>query len=187
VRRPSSGGSAGCQNFRTLSGAVCQQGATSFARRHERSSQRFVRTHNMIIRPPPFQVSEQARSGLRCGPGATCQRCHPMTDREWSPLAESGVQPSREASPLQGVLKSCLCPKAHQLRHAHQLASPAALFHLARDQAHRHLPREDFAPSAASLAPGSNMGSSSRERHMEPLTGEERKAERRPRSVAESG
>jgi hypothetical protein len=51
----------------------------------------------MIISSPPFQVGEELRSGLRCGPGAACQRCHSMTDSQWSPLDKSRVEPPREA------------------------------------------------------------------------------------------
>jgi hypothetical protein len=73
----------------------------------------------MIISSPPFQMSQELWSGLRCGPGATCQRCHPMTDGQIHSFNKSGVQPSREAYPPQGDLEICLCPEAHHVGDPH--------------------------------------------------------------------
>ncbi len=72
--------------------------------------------------------------------GAACQSCHPVTDAQIDPFNEGDVQPSREAHPLQGVLESGLCPQAHHVRDAHQLAPPVALFYLAIDQTRRYPP-----------------------------------------------
>jgi hypothetical protein len=102
--------------------AVRQTFASSFSRLHEGYPQRFVRTDTMIIRSPPFQVSQQLWRLLSRSPGAACERCHPMTDRQWSPLNEGGVQSSRETSSLQSGRESVLCSKAHPVGHPHQLA-----------------------------------------------------------------
>ncbi len=64
------------------------------------------------------------------------------------------------------------------MRDAHELASPVAFFHLAVDQAHCHLPPEDFAPSATHLAPVSKMGRESIEIEIEPVTRKERETTR---------
>jgi hypothetical protein len=57
-----------------------------------------------------------------------------MADGQWSPLDESRVQSSRETQSLQGASESCLGPKAHHGRDAHQLTSPVAFLHLTVDQ-----------------------------------------------------
>jgi hypothetical protein len=44
------------------------------------------------------------------------------------------------------------------MRDAHELASPVAFLHLTVDQLGRHLPPEDFSPSATHLKPVSEMG-----------------------------
>ena len=54
----------------------------------------------MIVRSPPLQMGQEVWRLLGSGPGAACQRCHPMTDGQIHPLNESGVQPSREAQSL---------------------------------------------------------------------------------------
>src|ERR1700687_4220995 len=55
----------------------------------------------------------------------------------------------------------------------YELAPPVALFHLAVDQAHRHLPSKDFAPSPMHLVPVSKMGCECIEIEIEPITGKE--------------
>ena len=81
-----------------------------------------------------------------------------MTHRQIHPLDESGVQPSREAQFLQGGLKICQCPQAHQRRDSHEFATLVAFLHLAVDQLGRHLPPKGFPPPATSLEPVSKMG-----------------------------
>jgi hypothetical protein len=94
-----------------------------------------------------------------------------MTDGQWSPLDESGVEPSCEAQSQQGGLESGLCPKTHHVRDAHELASSGACFHLAVDQVWLHLPA---APLTTQLEPLAKVGSEGREGEIEPITGEER-------------
>ncbi|OLB54702.1 MAG: hypothetical protein AUI01_09170 [Ktedonobacter sp. 13_2_20CM_2_56_8] len=89
-------GSAGGQSFRPLTVALRQTVASSFTRLHEPHSQCFVRTDKMVIRPPPLQVSQQVGSPLRRGPGATSQRCYPLTDGQMHSFNTSGIQPSRK-------------------------------------------------------------------------------------------
>ncbi len=109
----------------------------------------------MIVGAPPFQVSQEVWGLLGRGPGATRQRRYSMTGGQIDPLDKSGVQPSREAHPLQSEREICLCPQAHQVRDASELTPPVALFHLAVDQACRHLP---LAPSTTSCEPLAKMG-----------------------------
>ena len=132
----------------------------------------------MIIGAPPFQVGQQLWSLLGRGPGATRQRCHPMTDAQIHSLDKSGVQPSREAHPLQGEREICLCPKPHHVRDANQLAPLVAFFHLAVDQALRHLPLACFPPSTTSCEPLSKMGREGIEVQIQAITGEERQTAR---------
>src|SRR6266436_2241608 len=112
----------------------------------------------MIISSPPFQVGEELRSLLNCGPGAACQCCHSMTDSQWSPLDKSSVEPPREAQSLQGSLESYACSKTHHLRDPHQLAPPKDFLHLTIKQLCRHLPLICFPPTMIHLAPLSKMG-----------------------------
>ena len=100
----------------------------------------------MIVSAPPFQVSQQLWGLLGGGPGATCQRCHPMSDGQIDPLDESGVQSSREAHPLQGDREICLCPQAHHMRDLDQLTPSVTFLYLAVDQARRYLPSTGFPP-----------------------------------------
>ena len=86
----------------------------------------------MIISSPPFQVNQELWGLLGCGPGATCQRSHPMTDREICPFNKSGVESSRQAQSQQGDLESLLCPKAHHVRDANQLTPPVVFSSPAR-------------------------------------------------------
>ncbi len=97
-------------------------------------------THKMIVSSPPFQVGQQLWGLLGRGPGATCQRCYPMSDGQIHPFNTSGVQPSREAQSQQGDLESGVCPKAHHMRDPYQLPPSVTFFHLAIDQARRYLP-----------------------------------------------
>ena len=113
----------------------------------------------MIISSPPFQVNQELWGLLGCGPGATCQRGHPMTDREIRPFNKSGVEPSRQAQSQQGDLESGLCPKAHHVRDANQLTPPVVFPHLPVDQLRCHLP---LTPSPTHLKPLPKMG---REEH----------------------
>src|SRR5437588_545799 len=132
----------------------------------------------MIISSPPFQVCQQLWSRLRRGPRASCQRCHPMSDGQWSPLDKSGVQPPREAHSLQSGREICLCSQAHHVRDASQLTPPVALFHLAVDQARCPLPPAHFLPSTTSCEPLSKMGCEGIEIQIEAVTGEERQIAR---------
>ncbi len=50
----------------------------------------------MIISSPPLEMSQELWSLLRSGPGTSCKRCHSMSDGQWSPLDESGVEASRK-------------------------------------------------------------------------------------------
>ena len=66
--------------------ALRQTFASSFARLHEGYLQRFVRTDKMIIRSPPFQVSQQLWRLLSRSPGAACERCYAMSDGQIHPV-----------------------------------------------------------------------------------------------------
>ena len=111
-------------------------------------------------------MGQQLWGGLRRGPRATCQRCHAMADGQIHPLDESGVQPPREAHSLQSDREICLCPQAHHVRDASELTPPVALFHLAVDQARRHLPLKRFPPSTTSCEPLAKMGREGIEIHV---------------------
>jgi hypothetical protein len=109
----------------------------------------------MIISAPPFHVNQELWGELRCGPGAACQRGHPMTDSEIGPLNTSGVEPSRQAQSQQGDRESGLCPQAHHRRDPRQLTPPVGFLHLPVDQACRHLP---LTPSPTHLKSLPKMG-----------------------------
>ena len=79
-----------------------------------------------------------------------------------------------------------LCAKAHHRRNARQLAPAIAFLHLAVDQARLHLPPAHVSPSTAQLEPLTKVSSDGIEVAIEPITGKEREAKRRPGSVAES-
>jgi hypothetical protein len=144
-------------------------------------------THKVKVSPPPFQVGQKLWSRLRRGPGATSQRCYPLTDGQIHSFNKSGIQPSRETQFLQGDLKSGACPKAHHMRDPHQHASLVAFLHLTIYQPSHYLPLAHFPPSASHLKPLSKMGCRCIEIHIEAITGEERETERRPRAPAGSG
>jgi hypothetical protein len=90
-------------------------------------------------------------------------------------------------NPCKAILRASSVPRRITCVTRMSLRQRSALFHLAVDQAHRHLPPEDFAPSAIHLAPVSKMGRQRIEVEIEPVTGEEREAERRPGSLAACG
>ncbi len=50
----------------------------------------------MILGSPAFQVGQQLWGGLRRGPCAACQRCHPLADGQIHSLDTSGVESTRE-------------------------------------------------------------------------------------------
>ena len=103
-------------------------------------------------------MSQELRGELRGGPGSTRQSRHAVTDGQIHPFDESGVEPSRQAQPLQGGREICLCPQAHHRRNSHELAPPIAFLHLAIDQARRHLPLAHVPPSPTSCEPLAKMG-----------------------------
>ena len=132
----------------------------------------------MIGSSPPFHVSQQLWGKLRRGPRAACQSRHPVTNAQIHPLAKSGVQPSGEAHPLQGVLESGLCSQAHHRRDPRQLTPPVAFLHLAVDQTRRHLPPTCYPPSTTFCEPLSKMGRQRIKVQVEAITGEERETAR---------
>ncbi len=132
----------------------------------------------MIIRSPPLQIGQQLWSLLGSGPGPSCERSHSVTDRQIHPFDKSGIEPSCEAHPLQGDLEICLCSKPHHMGHPHQLASPVAFFHLAIDQARRHLPPEHFPPSTYHFSPLSKMSGQGIKVEIQAITREERETAR---------
>ena len=52
---------------------------------------------SVIVRTPPFQIGQQLWGLLCRRPGAACERCHAMSNRQIHPLDERRVQPPREA------------------------------------------------------------------------------------------
>src|SRR5258708_27229012 len=114
--------------------------------------------HKMIVGSRPVQMGQKLWGLLSRGPCATCQRCHPMTDGQIHPLDKSGVQPSREAHPLQGDFESGACPKSHYVSDPHQLAPTVAFFHLTVYHPRCYLPLAHFPPSANHLKPLSTIG-----------------------------
>jgi hypothetical protein len=72
-----------------------------------------------------------------------------------------------------------MCPQTHYLRDARQLASPVTFLHLTIDQLCCYLPAAGFPASATNLEPLSKMSGQRIEVQIEPVTGEERNAERR--------
>src|SRR5215469_14305446 len=64
-------------------------------------------------------------------------------------------------------------------------ATPVAFLHLPVAQLRCHLPPKCFPASASYLEPVTKMGREGIEREIESVTREDRKAERRPRSVGE--
>ena len=81
-----------CHRRRTLPIALRQTLATSFARFCKGHSQRLVRTYKVIVGTSPFQISQELWGLLSRGPGAACERCHDMTDRQIHPFNKSRVQ-----------------------------------------------------------------------------------------------
>ncbi len=51
-----------------------------------------------------------------------------MADSQIHPFDKSGVQPTREAQPLQAGRDICLCPQAHHVGHPNQLAPKVSSF-----------------------------------------------------------
>src|SRR5215471_8012684 len=100
-------------------------------------------------------MGQQLWSLLGRGPRTSCQRCHSVTDAQIHPLDERGVESSRETQSLQGCFEFYLCPQAHHVRDANQLALPIGFLHLAVDQLRCHLP---LTPFPTHLEPLSKMG-----------------------------
>jgi hypothetical protein len=61
-------------------------------------------------------------------------------------------------NPRPRDLESRASPKAHHVRDPNELATPVAFFHLAVDQARRHLPLVCFPPTMTHFEPLSKMG-----------------------------
>jgi hypothetical protein len=95
--------------------ALRHQFASSLSWLHERHSQGLVRPHKVIIASPPLKVGQKLWSLLGSRPGATCQRGYCMSNGQIHPLDKGGVQPSREAQPLQGDSENGLCPQTHHV------------------------------------------------------------------------
>ena len=110
-----------------------------------------------------------------------------MTDGQIHPFDTSGIEPSREAHPLQRGLESRFGPQAHHVGDANQLSLPVAFFHLAVDQTRCHLPLAHVPPSTSLLPPSPKMGREGIKVHIEAIAREKRETERRPRCVVESG
>jgi hypothetical protein len=136
---------------------------------------------------PPLQIGQQLWGLLSRRPAAARERGYPMADGQIHPLNQSRVQPPREAQSLEGDAEICLCAEPHQVRDVHQLAPPLAFFHLAGDQARRHLPLVHGVPWATHLEPLTEVSREGREGEVEPVTGKERQTERRPGSLGECG
>ena len=81
-----------------------------------------------------------------------------MTDGQIHSLDESGVQPLREAQPLQSGFESVLCAKPHHLRDPNQPSPSVAFLHLAVDQTRRYLPLAHVVPSTAQREPLTKVG-----------------------------
>ena len=64
------------------------------------------------------------------------------------------------------------------MRDLYELAPSVALLDLPVDQTHRHLPPEDFPPSATHYAPVSKVGRERIKVEIEPVTGKERETAR---------
>jgi hypothetical protein len=64
------------------------------------------------------------------------------------------------------------------VRDLYELAPSVALLDLPVDQTHRHLPPEDFPPSATHYAPVSKVGRERIKVEIEPVTGKERETAR---------
>jgi len=132
----------------------------------------------MVIGAPPLQLSQQGWGLLRRCPGAACERCHPVTDGQIHPFDKSGIQPSREAQPLQASLESVLSPEPHHVRDPHQLAPAVAFLHLAVDQTWLHQPSAHVASSTTHLSPLAKVGRERIKVQIEPITGKERQTAR---------
>jgi hypothetical protein len=104
-------------------------------------------TYKMIVSSSPPEMGQELWGLLGSGPGAACQRCHPMLDDQIHPLNKSGVQPSREAQSLQ----SDLGPKAHHMRDPHQFTPSITFLYLAVDQTRSYLPSTGFPPMTPHL------------------------------------
>ncbi|TMD44115.1 MAG: hypothetical protein E6I90_10015 [Chloroflexi bacterium] len=101
-----------------------------------------------------------------------------MTHRQIHPFDKRRVQPSREASPLQDDLEIAWCPEAHHVRDPNQPAPLIAFFHLAIDQARRHLPLLHLPSSTTHLEPLTEVSRQRIEVEVEPITGEKRQTVR---------
>jgi hypothetical protein len=61
-------------------------------------------------------------------------------------------------NPRSRGFESVLCPKAHHMRDAHELASPVAFFHLAVNQTWLHTPPAHGAPTITQREPLTKVG-----------------------------
>jgi hypothetical protein len=75
---------------------------------------------------------------------------------------------------LQCCLEIGLCPQAHHVRNAHQLAPSVAFFHLSVDQAWLHQPSAQVVPSTTHLEPLAKVGCKRIKVEIESITGKER-------------
>ncbi len=173
---PPSVGSSRRQSFGTLPGALRQKLTTSLSWLNERHPQRGMGAHKMGGGSPPFQVGQELWGGLGCGPAATCQSCHPMTDRQLHPFKTCGVQPPREAYPRPRSLEICLCPQAHQCVTCTCLRRQELCFTWPYMRPAATCRLSCFPPLARHLEPLSNMGWKGRKVHVSPIAGEEREA-----------
>src|SRR2546429_148528 len=101
-----------------------------------------------------------------------------MTHRQIHLFDKRRVQPSREAYPLQDDLEIGWCPEAHHVRDPNQPAPLIAFFHLAIDQARRHLPLLHLPSSTTHLEPLTEVSRQRIEVEVEPITGEKRQTVR---------
>jgi hypothetical protein len=73
------------------------------------------------------------------------------------------------------------------MRDPYQPPPSVAFLDLAVDEPRRYLPSAYFPPSTVGGEPLAKVGGEGREVEIEPITGEDRQAERRPASVGASG
>jgi hypothetical protein len=97
ARRPSSGGSASGHGWSPVPIALRCPFAPSFSRLHEPHPQRFVETHEVIVRTPPLQMGEKLWGLLGSRPGMASERGYCMSDGQIHLFDTSGVQPTWEA------------------------------------------------------------------------------------------
>jgi hypothetical protein len=146
----------------------------SFHGRYQRHSSRFVRTHEVRVRPPPLEMEQEVRRQLRCRATAADPSRNTLSQGQLHTFEKGRLEPPAQPQPAEGGPQLLRRPTAHRLGEAHQWAPPRDLLDLTRDQPCCHLPVA--CPSSLALHPFPKMGCEGREVPIQPIAGEDGQA-----------